>query len=132
MLNKIGHLGIAVKDIERTLAAFTQVLGLPKPAIVDVAEKKMKVAVLELEGISLEFLQDYSDAGPLKKFVEQRGNAIHHFCMDTPDIDKEIEDLASRGIEMREPEPRVGLRGKKIDFIDPKELDGILVELSEP
>ncbi len=132
MLNKIGHLGIAVKDIEQTLAAFTQVLGLPKPVIVDVAEKKMKVAVLELEGISLEFLQDYSDAGPLKKFIEQRGNAIHHFCMDTPDIDKEIEDLASRGIEMREPEPRVGLRGKKIDFIDPKELDGILVELSEP
>ena len=67
MLNKIGHLGIAVKDIEQTLAAFTQVLGLPKPVIVDVAEKKMKVAVLELEGISLEFLQDYSDAGPLKK-----------------------------------------------------------------
>ena len=132
MLKKVGHLGIAVKNIDEALTAVTRVFGLPKPPIVDVPDKKMKVAVLELEGISLEFLQDCSEAGPLKKFVEERGNGIHHFCMETPDINKEIEDLAARGIEMRDPAPKIGLRGKMIDFIHPKELDGLTVELSEP
>ncbi len=131
MLKKVGHLGIAVKDIDRALTAVTRVFDLPKPPIVDVPERKMKVSVLELEGISLEFLEDYSEDGPVRRFVEQRGNAIHHFCMDTPDIEQEMEELASRGIETRDPRPRIGLRGKRVVFIHPEELDGLVVELSE-
>lgn len=132
MLKEIGHLGIAVKNIDQAITAFSKVLDLPKPDILDVPEKKMKVAILKLQGVSLEFLEDYSDAGPLKKFVEERGNAIHHFCLETEDIEKEIENLVSRGTEMRDHEPRMGLRGKKIAFIHPNAMDGLTVELSEP
>lgn len=132
MLKKVGHLGIAVKDIDQTLTLFAGVFEVPKPPIVDVAEKKMKVAVLNLDGIALEFLEDYSEAGPFRKSVEERGNAIHHFCVEVDDIEKAIESLTSRGIEMRDPVPKIGLRGKKIAFIHSGALDGLAVELSEP
>jgi len=132
MLKRIGHLGLAVKNIDQTLTAFAQVLDVPKPHVLDLPEKKIKVALLDLNGVSLEFLEDYSDAGPLKKFVEERGNAIHHFCIETDDIEKEIEILTSRGTEMRDPQPKIGVRGKKIAFIHPQALDGLTVELSEP
>jgi len=132
MLKKVGHLGLAVKNIDQAVAAFSKVLDLPMPQIKDVPEKKMKVAVLNLQGVSLEFLEDYSDDGPIGKFVAERGNAIHHFCLEADEIEKEIETLVSRGAEMRDPEPRMGLRGKKIAFIDPGSLEGLTVELSEP
>lgn len=132
MLKKVGHIGIAVKNINQALAAFAKVFEVPTPKVVDVTEKKMKVALLELEGVSLEFLEDYSEAGVFKTFVEERGNAIHHFCVEIDDIEKEIDDLTSRGIEMRMPQSKIGLRGKKIIFISPNSLDGLSVELSEP
>ena len=132
MFRSIGHLGIAVENIEQTVASFSKVFDLPVPEIRDAPEKKMKVALLDMNGVSLEFLEDYSEDGPLKKIVAERGNVIHHFCLNTDDIEKTIEDLASNGAEMRDPEPKMGLRGKKIAFISPNALDGLLVELSEP
>ena len=98
----------------------------------DFPDKKIKVALLELSGVSLEFLEDYSGVNPFSKLVQERGNAIHHFCVLTDDIEKEIEDLTSRGVKMSDAQPRMGLRGKKIAFIHPDSLDGLSVELSEP
>ena len=131
MFRNVGHLGIAVKNIEQTVSSFSKVLDLPAPEIRDVPEKKMKVALLDLHGVSLEFLEDYSEDGPLKKFVSERGNAIHHFCLETGDIEETIENLVANGAEMRDSEPKIGLRGKKIAFISPNALDGLWVELSE-
>ena len=132
MLRKIGHLGIAVKDIEQTLAVFAGLFEVDPPPIKDVPDKKMKVAVLQLEGLALEFLQDYSEAGPLRRFVEERGNGVHHFCVEVEDIDQAMRSLKDRGIALRDAAPRVGLRGKRIAFIDSSALDGLPVELSEP
>ena len=132
MFNKVGHLGIAVKDIDQAVAAFSKVLGLPRPEVRDVPEKKMKVALLDLHGVALEFLEDYSQEGPIGKFVKEKGNGIHHFCLETDHIEGEIEDLVSRGAEMRDYQPRMGLRGKKIAFVHPDSLDGLVVELTEP
>lgn len=131
MFTSVGHLGIAVKNIEQTVSSFSKVLNLPVPEIQDVPERKMKVALLDLHGVSLEFLEDYSEDGPLKKFVSERGNAIHHFCLETGDIEQTIENFVSNGTEMRDSKPKMGLRGKKVAFISPNALDGLLVELSE-
>ncbi|BEQ15284.1 VOC family protein [Desulfoferula mesophila] len=132
MLRKIGHLGIAVENIEQTLAVFAGLFEKDVPPIKDVPEKKMKVAVLQLEGLALEFLQDYSEAGPLRQFVEQRGNGVHHFCVEVEDIDQAMQSLNARGIALRDTAPRMGLRGKRIAFLDTSALDGLTVELSEP
>ena len=132
MIKGIGHLGIAVKNIEETLAAIAKAFDLPMPPIRDVTEKKMKVAVVDLNGIGLELIEDYSEDGVFAKFVKERGNAIHHFCLLTDDIETDIEVMKSRGVQMVDQKPKFGLRGKRIAFAQPSVLGGIPFELSEP
>lgn len=132
MIKRIGHLGIAVQDIEESLTALSRALDLPIPPIRDIPEKEMKVAVVDLAGIGLEFIEDYSGEGEFAEFVKERGNAIHHFCLLTDNIEEDIEILKQRGVEMVDEKPRIGLRGKRIAFTKPRALRGIPVELSEP
>ena len=132
MIKGVGHLGIAVKNIEETLSAVAKAFDLPMPPIRDVTQKKMKVAYVDFNGIGLELLEDYSKDGHFAKFVKERGNGIHHFCLLTDDIEADIEVMKSRDVQMADQKPRVGLRGKKIAFAQSSVLDGIPFELSEP
>ncbi len=132
MIKGIGHLGIVVKDIQKSLDALSQIISFKSPTIKEFPEKKMKCAVVEVNGVALEFLQDKSEDGFLGRFAEERGDAIHHFCLLSDNIEKDIEDLKRRGVEMMDQKPRVGLRGKKIAMSMPSALNGITVELSEP
>lgn len=132
MIQKIGHIGIVVKDLEKTIKRFTEALDLPLPSIKDVPERKMKVCVVSLGGVDLEFIEDYSENGPFARIVRERGNTIHHFAFLTDCIEKDIESLIKHGVPMIDSVPKIGLRGKKIAFISPELLDGISIELSEP
>ena len=132
MIKGIGHIGIAVGNIEESLASISKALNVDMPPVKDVPEKKMKVALIELGEVGLEFLEDYSEDGPFAQFVRERGNAIHHFCLLTDNIEADIETLEKRGVEMADQTPRIGLRGKKIAFAKPSILNGIPIELSEP
>jgi len=132
MIKGIGHLGIVVKDIEKSLDALSIIVEFEKPAIKEFPDKKMKCAVVELNGVALEFLQDNSEDGFLAKFHRERGDAIHHFCLLSDSIEADVEDLKQRGVAMLDQEPRVGLRGKKIAMTMPSALNGITIELSEP
>ena len=132
MIKAIGHLGIVVKNIEVSLRALSKVIDIQPPAIKEFPEKKMKCAVVELGGIGLEFIQDSSHEGAMARFNKENGDAIHHFCLLTDNIDEDVEMLKHRGVEMLDQKPRIGLRGKKIAFIKPTTLNGITIELSEP
>ena len=132
MIKGIGHLGIVVKDIQKSLTALSQIVDIEAPSIKEFPEKKMKCAVVEMNGVALEFLQDNSEEGFLGKFNREKGDAIHHFCLLSDDMDKDVEALKEKGVQMLDHEPRVGLRGKKIAFTSPDALDGISIELSEP
>jgi methylmalonyl-CoA/ethylmalonyl-CoA epimerase len=132
MIKGIGHIGIAVKNIEETLTALSKALNLPIPLIEDIPKKKIKVAVLDVGGTGLEFIQDYSEEGEFAKFVKGRGNGIHHICFLTDQIETDIEVLKSQGIEMADQKPKMGVRGKRIAFIKPSSLNDIPFELSEP
>lgn len=132
MIQGVGHVGIAVKDIEESLEAVSKALDLPIPPVRDNPEKKMKCAVVDLSGIGLEFIEDYSEEGAFAMFVKEKGNAIHHVCLLTDDIEADIKVLEKRGVEMADRVPRIGLRGKKIAFTRPSALNGIPMELSEP
>jgi methylmalonyl-CoA/ethylmalonyl-CoA epimerase len=132
MIKAVGHLGIAVKDIDLSLKALAKILDFQSPAIKEFPEEKMKCAVVELGGISLEFIQDSSDDGMMAQFIKEKGDAIHHFCLLTDNIEGDIEALKQRGIELLDQKPRIGLRGKKIAFTRPSVLNGITIELSEP
>ena len=92
----------------------------------------MKCAVVETKGVSLEFLQDSSDEGSMARFNREKGDAIHHFCLVSDNIEQDVETLKERGVEMMDPKPRIGLRGKKIAMTMPSALNGVTIELSEP
>ena len=132
MIKGIGHLGIVVKDIEKSLNALSQIVDFEPPAIKKFPDKKMKCAVVEMNGVTLEFLQDDSEDGFLGKYHRARGDAIHHFCLLSDDMEKDVVPLKEKGVQMMDHEPRSGLRGKKIAFTAPDALGGISIELSEP
>lgn len=132
MIKGVGHIGIAVKDIEEVLSKVSKILNIPMPSIRDVHERKLKASVVDIGGIALEFIQDYSEEGEFAKFVKERGNAIHHICLLTDQIEADIELLKGRGIEMADQKPKIGVRGKRIAFTKPSALNGIPFELSEP
>lgn len=131
MIRGISHIGIVVKDIEKTVKKFTEAFGLPMPLIKDVSEKQMKVTLLTFGAIDIEFIEDYSEEGPFAKIVKEKGNMIHHLALLTDEIETDIQNLIQRGLPMVDLIPKVGLRGKKIAFLGPDFLDGISIELSE-
>ena len=129
----VGHIGIAVRDIDKSLVAASKALGLPVPPVTDHPDRKMKVAVLDLNGVGLEFIEDYSADGWFARFVQERGgDAIHHFCLVSDELEADAEALERRGVEMLIRDPQTGLRGKRIVFTTPAALNGIPFELSEP
>jgi len=132
MLKGVGHIGIAVKNIEESLRAITRALDLPVPQIRDFPDKKVKVAVVDLTGVGLEFIEDYSEDGVFAAYVKERGNAIHHVCLLSDDMEADLEILEARGVELADRKPKMGLRGKRIAFTRPSILNGIPFELSEP
>jgi len=132
MIKGVGHVGIVVKDMQKSLKALSQIIEFEKPAIKESPEKKVKCAVVETKGVALEFLQDDSDSGFLGRFRHEKGDAIHHFCFLSDNIEEDVEVLKKRGVEMMDQKPRIGLRGKKVAMTMPSALNGITVELSEP
>jgi len=132
MIKGIGHIGIAVKNIEDVLTAISKALDLPIPPIRDIPEKKIKVALLDIGRTALEFIHDYSEEGEFAKFLKEKGNGIHHICLLTDKIETDIEILKSRGIEMADQKPKMGVRRKKIAFVKPSAFNGIPFEVPEP
>ena len=132
MLKGIGHLGIVVKDMEKSLKALSQIIDFERPAIKEFPDKKMRCALVETKGASIEFIQDNSDDGPMARFSREKGDAIHHFCLVSDNIEEDVEALKKRGVEMLDQKPRIGLRGKKIAMTLPSAMNGIIIELSEP
>ena len=132
MIKNIGHVGIAVRNLEETLASISKALDVPIPEILDKPEWKVKGAVVQVGETAMEFLEDYGGDGPFARLVRERGNAIHHFCLITDDIEEDIKILKERGVEMADEKPKIGVRGKRIAFTKPNLLGGIPIELSEP
>jgi methylmalonyl-CoA/ethylmalonyl-CoA epimerase len=132
MIKGIGHLGIVVENIEKSLDALAQVIDFERPAIKEFPEKKMRCALVEMNGIALEFLQDDSDSGFLGNYRRTRGDSIHHFCLLSDSMENDVEALQNKGVKMMDPKPRTGLRGKKIAMTMPSALNGITIEISEP
>ncbi len=132
MIKGIGHLGIFVKDIDESIKALSKFVKIEKPTIKEAPEAGVKAAVVAIEGMELELIQDYSGEGPLAQLVDDKGDMIHHFCLLTDNIEEDLENLKQRGVEMIDQTPRFGLRGKKIAMSASSALNGISIELSEP
>ncbi|MGI5853033.1 MAG: methylmalonyl-CoA epimerase [Bacillota bacterium] len=131
MLNKIEHIGIAVKSIEESLPFYTEVLGLELLGIEEVPDQKLRVAFLKIGQSNIELLEPTSPDATVAKFLENRGPGIHHIAFAVDDVAKELEAVKSRGIRVIDETPRIGAHGAKIAFLHPKSGGGVLIELCQ-
>ncbi len=128
MIKKIDHIGIAVKSIEETLA-FYKTLGLRLAHTEAESEQRVVVAFLPAGESEVELIEPIDEEGPAARFLEKRGEGMHHICFEVQEIEAILARLEERGVELIDREPRIGTGGKKIAFVHPKDAHGVLIEL---
>ncbi|GIU70684.1 MAG: methylmalonyl-CoA epimerase [Candidatus Nitrosocaldaceae archaeon] len=128
---KVDHIAIAVNNVEESLKTFEKVLRVKKKEVMDVPNEKVKVAMLELDNSRIELLEPLSDDSPISKFLKDRGEGIHHIAINTEKFDDDLNNAINNGIKIIGG-VREGSYGRKITFIHPKSLHGVLMELCEP
>ena len=131
MVEKIDHIGIAVKSIKETSELLSNILGLKVAGEEIVEEQKVKVAFLPLGDSELELLESTSAEGPISRFIEKKGEGIQHIAFRVDNIEKVLEKLKKEGVRLIDEMPRYGAGGAKIAFLHPKGTNGILMELCE-
>lgn len=130
-ISRVDHIGIAVKSIEESLKFYEGILGIKSVAREEVEDQKVITAFLPLGDTEVELLQSTSEEGPIAKFIDKKGEGIHHIAFRVDDIEKALEELKAQGIRLIDEVPRIGAGGAKIAFIHPKATNGVLIEISE-
>ncbi|RBW70631.1 methylmalonyl-CoA epimerase [Bacillus taeanensis] len=128
---KIDHIGIAVRSIQNALPFYVDYLHLKLEAVEEVNSEKVKVAFLKVGEVRIELLEGLSEESVIVKFIEKRGEGIHHIALGIENISERIDELKQEGIQMIHNEPKQGAHGSKIAFIHPKESSSVLYELCE-
>jgi len=131
MIEKIDHIGIAVRSIGKTSELLSNILGLKVTGEEIVEEQKVKVAFLPLGDNELELLESTSPEGPITRFIEKKGEGIQHIAFRVDNIEKVLEELKKEGVRLIDEKPRYGAGGARIAFLHPKSTNGILIELCE-
>jgi methylmalonyl-CoA/ethylmalonyl-CoA epimerase len=130
-INKVGHIGIAVENLDSVAKIFEELFGIELAGRYGALGQPVEVALLKTEGTTLELVTPTDRKSGLAKFLKKRGNSIHHISFEVEDIDAALEHLKQKGVELIDKEPRVGAEGKRIAFIHPNSCGGILIELKE-
>ena len=131
MLTKINHIGIAVKSLEDSIPFYRDQLSMPFAGIEEVAEQKVRVAMLQVGESKIELLEPTSDDSPVAKFIEKNGPGIHHLAYEVEDLEAAIARLMAEGARMIDEKPRAGAHGSRIAFVHPKSSNGVLTELCQ-
>jgi methylmalonyl-CoA/ethylmalonyl-CoA epimerase len=131
MLTKINHIGIAVKSLDETIPFYRDNLCMPFAGIEEVAEQKVRVAMLQVGESKIELLEPTAEDSPVAKFIEKNGPGIHHVAYEVTDIVSAIAQLLADGVRMIDEKPRVGAHGTLIAFVHPKSSNGVLTELCQ-
>jgi methylmalonyl-CoA/ethylmalonyl-CoA epimerase len=130
-IKHIDHIGIAVKNLEKASAFYTHILGRKIMGSETVKDQKATVSFLVFKDTKIELLQATHPEGPIAKFIDARGEGIHHIAYRVENLEKTLEELKQRGVRLIDKTPRIGAGGVKIAFIHPKESNGVLTELCE-
>lgn len=128
---KIDHLGIAVRSIEESLKFYVEALGLCCTAREIVEEQGVQVAMVPLGESRVELLEPTSDDTPVGRFLEKRGEGLHHVCIEVEDLAGRLAELKALGARLIDESPRVGAENRRIAFVHPSSAHGVLLELVE-
>jgi methylmalonyl-CoA/ethylmalonyl-CoA epimerase len=127
----IEHIGIAVTNLEEAIKFYENVLGLTCYNIEEVADQKVKTAFFMVGQTKIELLQSTDPAGPIGRFIEKKGEGIHHIAFSVEKIEEQLIHAANMGITLIDCKPRKGAEGLDIAFLHPKATSGVLIELCE-
>lgn len=128
---KIAHIGIAVHNIDDSLSFYKDLLGLTLENIEEVKSEQVKVAFLKIGESRIELLEPISQESPIAKYLEKKGEGIHHIALEVNDIDKRLHHLKTEGIRLINEQPKKGSNNSQIAFLHPKSTNGVLVELCQ-
>lgn len=131
MIKKINHIGIAVKELELSSELFSKLFGQSSPQVENVPEQSANIAFYPLGESSIELIESTKSDSAIAKFIEKRGEGIHHICLEVDNIRDEIARLKQHGFQFVNDEPSEGGDGYLVAFIHPKSSNGVLIELAE-
>ena len=129
-INHLDHIGIAVTDIEKAVEMFTNIFGTPPCDIEQIDDQGVKATLIEVGQTRIELLEPLTPDSPVVKFIQNRGEGLHHLALNVSDIAQKLETLKQHDIRLIDQSPREGLSGT-IAFIHPASVFGVLTELVE-
>lgn len=127
----IEHLGIAVANLEESIRYYEQVLGFKCYSIEEVKDQKVRTAFFKVGQTKIELLESTAPDGPIGKFIEKRGEGIHHIAFAVDGLQQSLDELKDKGVKLIDEQPRAGAEGLNIAFLHPKSTFGVLTELCE-
>ena len=131
MIRKINHIGIAVNSIEDAVKLYTDVLGLELKDIETVEDQKVRTAIIPVGESKIELLESTDPRGVIAKYIERRGEGVHHLALEVGNIQGALETLERKGVLLIDKKPRMGVEGTRIAFLHPKGTK-VLIELVKP
>lgn len=130
-LSHIEHIGIAVKNLEESIKFYEDVLGMKCYAIEEVKDQRVKTAFFMLGQTKIELLESTDPEGPIGKFIEKKGEGVHHLAFAADGIEGALDELQQKGVQLIDKAPRKGAEGLDIAFLHPKSTHGVLMEICE-
>ena len=127
---RVDHIAIAVNNVDEALKNYQKILKVDRLEIEVVPNEKVRVAMLELEDTRVELMEPTADDSPIKKFLVERGEGIHHIAITADDIEKDVSRASANGMRLLG-QLRSGSYGRRVTFIHPKSLNGVLTEFCE-
>lgn len=130
-ITHIEHIGIAVQNLEEAIRFYESKLGLKCYSIEEVKDQKVRTAFFMVGQTKIELLESTEPEGPIGKFIEKKGEGIHHMAFAVKNIEKQLNELSSNEVKLIDAVPRKGAEGLDIAFIHPKSTFGVLMEICE-
>ncbi len=131
MIKKVAHIAIAVKNIDDALELYKNLFDIRPSKIETIPQQGVKAALLHIgDGSEIELLEPIDTQSGIAKFLEHRGEGIHHICLEVGDVDDELSRLEQKGVQLIDKQGRPGLSGK-VGFLHPKSTKGVLIELEQ-
>jgi len=131
-MGPVDHIGIAVRDLAQAKRLYGEVFGLRLLFEEEVPTERVRVAAFDGGGLRIELLESTDPEGPIGRFVERRGEGIHHVCYRVKDVAETLARLRAQGVQTLDEQPRAGAGGCRVAFVHPKSAGGVLVEISQP
>lgn len=130
-MGRLDHVGVAVTSLEEALAPYQDGLGLTVSEIEEVPSQQVRIAFLPVGDTRLELLEPTGKDSPIGRFLQRRGQGVHHLCFQVEDIEATLERFRAAGVELVDEIPRAGAGGSRVAFVHPRGMAGVLIELVE-